>query len=333
MRFAAAATAAAAVIALGACGRSPASTGAAPSGSGSPSASATATATAATTGPALSAASPPSDDAGAATGPHGKLVAAKSIGHTSVVLKLTFDDGVAAFKPRSRVGGDRYMGEIAAYRLATALHLPNVPPAYARSFDAAALKTIAPEATFAEIVADADAGVVRGALIPWIAHLEFPALHERAERARWEPWLTGAAAPTTDDDRALASTIAAMVMFDFVTGNWDRWSGGNVGRDGANGALLFIDNDGAFFDPVPAKPFAPEKALFEETRRFPRAFVGSLRALDDASFEASLARDETGAPLLTPAKVRAAAERRRRVLDVIAARVRADGEEKTLSLP
>ena len=40
-----------------------------------------------------------------------------------------------------------------------------------------------------------------------------------------------------------------MIVFDYLTANWDRWSGGNVAEDSANGKLLFVDNDGAFYDP------------------------------------------------------------------------------------
>src|SRR5580692_10491058 len=69
-------------------------------------------------------------------------VSSKSIGHTSYVLKLRLEGGaVAVFKPRSKLplGDRRYRGEIAAYRLATALGLDNVPRAIPRSFDAAKL--------------------------------------------------------------------------------------------------------------------------------------------------------------------------------------------------
>src|ERR1700743_669270 len=51
-----------------------------------------------------------------------------------------------------------------------------------------------------------------------------------------------------------ASEISAMCVFDALPGNWDRWSGANIGID-ATKHLLFIDNDGAFYDPVPQGPY------------------------------------------------------------------------------
>src|SRR6478735_5009080 len=63
-------------------------------------------------------------------------IGGKSIGHTSVVFKVKLEGGLdAAFKPRSRRGNGRYRGEVAAYRLARALDLDNVPRAMVRPFD------------------------------------------------------------------------------------------------------------------------------------------------------------------------------------------------------
>ncbi|HSY25741.1 MAG TPA: hypothetical protein VK841_26660, partial [Polyangiaceae bacterium] len=70
---------------------------------------------------------------------HARPVAAKSIGHTSYVLKVRFEGGlVAAFKPRSTLplGRMRYRAEVAAFRLAHALGLSNVPPASAMTLRA-----------------------------------------------------------------------------------------------------------------------------------------------------------------------------------------------------
>src|ERR1700733_15265362 len=91
-------------------------------------------------------------------------VRSKSVGHTSYVLKLTLEGGiVAAFKPRSRLplGDRRYKGEIAAYRLAIALGLDNVPRAMPRSFAADELRAV--QADLEEKALIDDDGRVRGA--------------------------------------------------------------------------------------------------------------------------------------------------------------------------
>ena len=88
-----------------------------------------------------------------------------------------------------------------------------------------------------------------------------------------------ARASVPDDQRALAGTVSTLVAFDYVTGNWDRWSGGNVAQDGATGNVLYVDNDGAFYESPPADALAHQLALLQRVRRFSKSFVDALRAL------------------------------------------------------
>ena len=249
-------------------------------------------------------------------------VSAKSIGHTSYVLKLRFDDGAqAAFKPRSKLplGDHRYRGEIAAYRLAHALGLDDVPPAYPRSFDAAALRALLPD--FTEHALVDDDGGVRGALIPWVEHYEVLPLETAAWRDRWEPWLFDAGATVPGDQRALASSISTMIVFDYVTANWDRWSGGNVARDGATGTLLFVDNDGAFYEwPTPVT-VAAQLTLVRRITRFSRRFADALRAMTGPALRQAFGEESPGVTLLPERAMAGVEERRRTAVGVIEARV------------
>jgi hypothetical protein len=259
-------------------------------------------------------------------------VAAKSIGHTSYVLKLTLEGGaVAVFKPRSKrpLGDHRYKGEIAAHRLAAALGLDNVPRAIPRTFDADALRPLV--AGFDDNALVDDDGKVRGALMPWIAQYRVLSLEEDAQRKRWEPWVFDARARVPDDQRALAAAISTMIAFDYVTANWDRWSGGNVAQDGATGPVLFVDNDGAFYEwPDPAA-LARQRAQLDHLARFSRRFVASLRAMDADRVRAVLGDESPGAPLLPERVVQGVASRCKAVLGVVDARIRAAGEGASLT--
>ena len=272
----------------------------------------------------------PAVDAGDGPGSYATAapVGGKSVGHTSVVFKLGLEGGLTiAYKPRSARGDHRYRGEVAAYRLARALSLENVPLAIPRAFDYAALQSVVGrEPIFGEVVKEPD-GSVRGALIPWIKGLEFLPLENAEWLPKWRGWLrSGGAIP--DDQRALAAQISDVLAFDLVTGNWDRWSGGNVGIDRARGLLLYVDNDGAFFDPPPVKEMKWPTALFEGVDRFSRRFVGALRGLD---LRSALGEEAPGEPLL-PARVMAQTEaRRRRVLAVIDAKIAKLGEPSVLA--
>jgi hypothetical protein len=259
-------------------------------------------------------------------------VRAKSIGHTSYVLKLTLEGGaVAAFKPRSKVPvrEERYKGEIAAYRLATVLGLSNVPRAIPRSFAADDLRAV--RADFDEKGRVDDDGRVRGALIPWIDGYRVLPLEDPRQRARWESWLFDANATIPDDQRGLAASVSTMLAFDYLTANWDRWSGGNVAQDGASGQVLFVDNDGAFYEwPAPAT-LAHQRRQLERVTRFSRRFVDALRALDSEMLRSAIGEEAPGVPLLSARSVAGVQLRRATVLAIVDARVGDAGAGATLT--
>ncbi len=261
----------------------------------------------------------------------------KSIGHTSVVFKLRLDDGSeAAWKPRSRRGANRYRGEIAAYRLGRKLGLSNVPLAVPRSFPLAQLRAaLGDPATGAgklladEAVPDAR-GEVRGALIPWIPDLRFLDLEAEPRRAEWRAWLRSNGSVPPDKTR-LALQISTMIVFDYLTANWDRWSGGNIGTDATGQPILFIDNDGAFFDPPPAAALARQRALLADVAHFSRRFIAALHTLEPEVARAAMGEDAPGEPLLAPRVLAGLEERRRTALALVDAAIVRDGQDRVLS--
>lgn len=281
-------------------------------------------------------ADPPAPSAQAATAPRDALLAgepvkAKSIGHTSYVLKLTLSNGVdVVFKARSRLplGDRRYKAEIAAYRLAAALGVDNVPRAVPRAFEATLLRSAE---DFAQKALVDDDGRVRGALMPWIHDYRVLPLEEPEWRARWEPWLTDAHATVPEEQGALAGAVSTLVAFDYVTGNWDRWSGANVAQDGATGKVLYVDNDGAFYESLRPQALARQLALLRRVVRFSRRFVTALRALDANKLRDVFGEESPGSPLLPDAVVQAADARRKTVLEVVDARLSDAGADATFA--
>ena len=253
----------------------------------------------------------------------------RAIGHTSVVFKIELANGrKCAWKPASRRAPRRYRGEIAARRLAVALGIPNVPPAFPRAFRDAELRPVlAGERYGAEAIVEA--GLVRGALIPWIDKLELLPLESDPT---WKSWLRrGAAIP--DDKRTIAADASTMVAFDFLTGNWDRWSGGNIGFDRASGHVLFIDNDGAFFEIVPKDALARARRQIGEIDRWSRSFVARVRALDDAALARALGEEPPGTPLVSAKALAGVAARRDEWLRAIDAASADAGDDETLYFP
>jgi hypothetical protein len=180
-----------------------------------------------------------------------------------------------------------------------------------------------------EAIADA-AGNIQGALIPWIPHLELLAIEKDPLLAEWHSWLDGAA-DVPDDKRDLAAQISTLIVFDYMTGNWDRWSGGNVGFDESTRTVLFIDNDGAFYDVPPAGPLARQKGRLGAITRFSRGFVARLRALDAKSLASALGDETPGVPLLTDRAIDGVNRRRDEALAIIDARIKKAGPAKALA--
>jgi hypothetical protein len=254
----------------------------------------------------------------------------KSIGHTSVVFKLELANGKkAAFKPNARKVRGRYRGEVATYRLARALGITNVPPACLRTFDAKAMS--------AALASNADAsrrfgeeaivedGHVTGVVIPWIEGLHFWPLEKEPLQSEVRSWLAaGAEIPPAKLE--LARQASDLVVLDFITGNWDRYSGENVGLDSTGTRVLFIDNDAAFMDGPPKAELARNKARLEETARFSRPLVASIRALDADRLDAALGEEAPGRPLVAKSVVASVAARMKDLLAIIDAK-QSDGGE------
>ena len=263
---------------------------------------------------------------------------AKSIGHTSVVFRVDFEGGLrAAYKPESKRGHRRYRGEVAAYRLAKLLRLPNVPPATIRAMPRPALRAAAASSDakalslFDDEVIDRG-GRVLGALMPWIDKLEFYPLESPTQKNQWTAWLkNGGEIP--EAERKIAAQVSTLLVFDALTGNWDRWSGANVGIDRPRDMLLFVDNDGAFFDPAPPGPLAAQMALVRGCDRFSRSLVARLRALDPISLADAIGDEEPGSPLLGAHTLANVDQRRKDVLGVVDQKIAALGEGAVLFFP
>lgn len=255
--------------------------------------------------------------------------AAKSIGHTSVVFRLDLATGErCAFKPASRKSAVRWRGEIAAYALGRALDLLSVPPAFERTVPASALGS--------DEVPEGGGGIVRGAAMPWIDRLVTPPLEAEPLASRWKSWLAkGAAIPdepvtladgaVARDARDLARQMSDLVVFDHLTGNWDRWSGGNIGYRQDAELVLFIDNDGAFFERPPEDALARSERMLAGVDRFSRSLV---ERLDTLSIDDVAARAHLSAAAADGVRARLA-----RVRALVAEKKKVNGETETLYFP
>jgi hypothetical protein len=122
-----------------------------------------------------------------------------------------------------------------------------------------------------------------------------------------------------------------MLLFDYFTANWDRWSGDNIAIDRATNTILFVDNDGAFYEAPDMARLADALGVIRRVQRFSKKLVAALRAFNRRALEDAIGLEGPEMPLLTPRILDAAEARREKLLAIIDAKIAKDGEASVLS--
>lgn len=256
----------------------------------------------------------------------GRIGTRQNVGSTSVNLHLHLAGGIdAAWKPRTTTHGETYRAEIAAYRLNRLLGMNRVPPAVSRIIPRAQLR-LAPTSP---VVFERD-NTARGAAIYWVPVLRDSLIDRPREIERWSAWLRqGRTIPA--EQRVRAEEISSLLVFDFLTGNWDRWSGSNVPMD-ADGHLIYRDNNGGFEEPFVEGLLQRGMFWLRRAQRFSRSVIERARAMTDASIRAEMALDPDRAhPPLTDAQIRSLLRRRDALIQYVDGLSRRHGEANVLA--
>ncbi|HEY8431381.1 MAG TPA: hypothetical protein VIL20_23535 [Sandaracinaceae bacterium] len=265
----------------------------------------------------------------------------RQVGTTSVTLRADLGGGLEmAFKPRTRSHSRGYAAEIAAYRIARALGMDNVPPVVGRRLPRPLLQQRFEsghpedwEAIRGEILWDAP-GIARGAAIYWVPRMRPSELATVAGLEAASPWLSQAG-EVPPDRSTLARDLSTMLAFDYLIGNWDRFSGGNVSTD-ASGRRLFVrDHNVAFLEPLRGERYERVRRGLERVQRFSRSFVERVRALDREAIEAALREDPEGRErdLLDARQIEGVLARRRALLSYVGALVEVHGADRVFAWP
>jgi hypothetical protein len=246
----------------------------------------------------------------------------------------------AAWKP---VTSGRPLGpsaEVAAFRVARCLEFDNVPPAVWREFPATLIRDrLDPEGRSAWPalreqlgVADDDSTVLGGAAIFWIPQLADIGLESRRGLARVGQWLSRKG-ELPEGQRALAASLSNMLAFDYLIGNFDRWSGGNVGGDAAGTHTYIRDHDLAFPARMNEKLHRRLWHDVQHAERFSRRFRASLKGLRRECVERELAQDPLGArgQLLLKGQLNGVFDRREALLSHIETLIEQHGESSVLA--
>ncbi|MEM1417441.1 MAG: hypothetical protein AAGH15_21265, partial [Myxococcota bacterium] len=266
----------------------------------------------------------------------------KPVGTTSIVFRMkTRSPHTAAFKPRTRQHRFGWKSEIAAYRLARLLDMPEVPPAISRRIGYREIR----DQMHASLAGDAEAleeirdetlwnpdGAVWGAAIYWIPGME--PLELASDGTPWAAWVDQEP-PLASADAERAADISRMVVFDMLIGNWDRFSGGNVHTQPGDGRVFVRDHNAAFGAPLPTRLRERLRGYLERVERFSATQLDRLRRLDADAVERTLADDPVHADdaLLGPRQIAEMLDRRDAILSWVGALVDRYGADAVVCFP
>jgi hypothetical protein len=249
-------------------------------------------------------------------------------GGSSLSFRVDFADGSrAAFKPAQTNLQTIPRKEVAAYRLNRLLGLSAVAPATPRM--------LSREELFAHLHPDTVASLPRirsdtifdprghtaGVMMYWIPVIKDSGLDTAEGIAQTTQWLTvGQAIPLVK--HGLAAQVSDMIVFDFLTGNPDRYSGGNVMTNEDGTRLYFMDNTMSFF--IEPEGNERTRTALQRTQRFSRRLYEALGGLTEPGLAQVMAQAAAGEyEILTKPEIRAVVARRdhvRRHIDGLLAR-------------
>jgi hypothetical protein len=259
-------------------------------------------------------------------------------GGSSLSFRIEFADGSrAAWKPNQTNLQTIPRKEIAAYRLNRLLGLNAVPPAAPRVVSREEiLSHLHPESVplIPRIEAETIFGPgdkTTGTASYWIPVIKDSGFDTPEGQRLAQTWLSvGQAIPA--DMRDMAAQLSDLAVFDFLTANPDRLSGGNMKMSPDGKQLYYMDNTMSFF----VDPNGKEKTREELMRvqRFSRATYKALDRISVPTLEQVLS-EETGTPyeILTPAEIRAVVARRDVIRQYVAVLIDQFGATNVLAFP
>jgi hypothetical protein len=259
-------------------------------------------------------------------------------GGSSLSFRAEFADGSrAAWKPMQTNMQSVPRKEVAAYRLNRLLGLNAVPPAAPRAVSREELLGhLHPESLEklprikAETVFGPDGRTI-GTASYWIPIIKDSGFDKPDGRRQMQAWLTlGQPIPT--DQTAMAAQVSNLIVFDFLTSNPDRYSGGNMKMSPDGKQLFFMDNTMSFY--VDGDGYERNRDVLFKTQRFSRSLHQALDKVTVSNMQRALA-EELGTPyeILTPAEIAAVVSRRGVIQRYIASLIAQHGEANVLFFP
>jgi hypothetical protein len=245
---------------------------------------------------------------------------------TMYVFHVELEGGVeVSFQP-ARPGQEHFWRhEIVSYHLARLLGISNrVPPTVGRRIPA---RVFGRHLTGTGIVVDRN-DTVAGSASVWMPTLASARMHLAPARRVWSSWMNPAN-PLPDEHRERARQVSEVLVFDFLTANYDRWNCCNITVD-ENNDLVFRDNDAGWVPSVINRVTSPNVV-----RRVPRYLFEAVQRVTPEMVRDSVARDPMAREhrLVDPEALAGYARRREALLQQLRANIARHGEAAVLAWP
>jgi hypothetical protein len=260
-------------------------------------------------------------------------------GGSSISFRVDFADGSrAAWKPTQTNTQTIPRKEIAAYRLNRLLGLNAVPPAAPRAVSRDELFShLHPDSLeyLPRIKAETifnPAGITYGTASYWIPIIKDSGFDTPDGQRLTTAWLTVGGEPIPPDRLSMAKQVSDLIVFDFLTSNPDRYSGGNMKMSPDGTELFYMDNTMSFF----VDPDGPQRTreVLLRTERFSKSLYEALDRVTVPTLQRALAQ-EPGATydILTPAEIAAVVGRRQVIQQHIRELIAKLGARQVLFFP
>lgn len=257
---------------------------------------------------------------------YAKLKDLKKIGLFSFSFYFNLEGEIDCnFKPQT-YKGPRWRMEIAAYRIGKLLGLNLIPPVTLRMENYNTIeellkkkgdKTLLEEVNKAII--KTNNGYVKGSAQYWVPYIEHSQIDTFPEYLKNWAKLLSQSYKLEEGEIAFSNSLSKMITFDYLIGNWDRWSGGNVIFTKYNGekVLLFMDHNNSFLSPMPTHLQDKLEKPFLTVQRFSRSLLHSIETLSREKIYEILKEDPTlkDEEILTDTEIKDVLMRKEKILE------------------
>jgi hypothetical protein len=243
----------------------------------------------------------------------------KILSKRSMSLKLYLKDKKrAVFKPFLK-GNRSARYEVAYYRLSKLLGIKNVPVSTMRTIPYAKIMGFLKKSSgyFAEqtshkIKTD-HKGMVKGAIIQWLNNLAPSNIDGANAVLNIKKILSQNFAGSPQ----LAENVSDMVVMDYIAGNWDRYTGGNLFIIKGSEELALIDNNNAFAS-WSARQEQRMNATLYASEKFSKKTIDAVKNLTPQKIKSAVTLPETiSSCLLTESEIDRIIKRKEILLNYI----------------